>query len=207
MGHLRRVYQHIFDAENNVNDSFVATLIAHTIVPGRVIDVFGMRFTPIRLLHGKLPIVGFRIEATKQVQRRKHNPQPITGSALLGSLPKPTADLSASSTDADQSPRSRPNPGQESDSSPFPLAYCTDVSAIPPESWSALHGVRTLVLDALRYRKHPTHMTIEEAVNVADRIGAAQTWFVHMSHDLPHAETDEALPAGMRLAYDGLVLE
>ena len=89
---------------------------------------------------------------------------------------------------------------------PFPLAYCTDVSAIPPESWSSFEGVRTLVLDALRHRKHPTHMTINEAVNAADRIGARDTWFVHMSHDLGHAETDEALPEGMRLAYDGLVL-
>ena len=93
------------------------------------------------------------------------------------------------------------------DDSPFPLAYCTDVSAIPPESWRHFRDLNTLVLDALRVRKHPTHFTIDEAVNVADRVAARQTYFVHMAHDLAHAETDAGLPEGMHLAYDGLVLE
>ena len=90
--------------------------------------------------------------------------------------------------------------------SPFPLAYCTDVSAVPPESWRLFEGVNTLVLDALRHRHHPTHLTLEQAVNIADRIGAGRTYFVHMAHDLPHEETNASLPVGMRLAHDGLVL-
>src|SRR5262249_46144686 len=73
---------------------------------------------------------------------------------------------------------------------PLPLAYCTDVSGIPPESWRLLKGVQTLVLDALRHRKHPTHFTLGEAVSVAHEVGAAQTYFVHMAHDLSHEETN-----------------
>jgi len=166
LNHLRRVYQHIFEAAHNVNDSFVASLIAHEISPDKPIDLFGIRFTPIRLLHGRLPVLGFRIEP------QDSGP---TDSAL------------------------RP--------SPFPLAYCTDVSSIPPESWRLLRGVRTLILDALRERHHPTHFTLHQAIGVAERIGADQTRFIHMSHDLQHAATNAALPDGMELAYDGLVLE
>ena len=53
---------------------------------------------------------------------------------------------------------------------------------------------------------HPTHFTVEEAVEAASRIGAERTWFVHMSHEIRHAELDPRLPGGMRLAWDGLRL-
>lgn len=164
IAHLRRVYQHIFERENNVNSSFVATLIVHEIRPAQPLDLFGLRVTPVRLLHGRLPIVGFRLEASGRVART----------------------LAAGS--------------------PFPLAYCTDVSAIPPESWPLLRGLRTLVIDALRRRRHPTHFTVDEALHVADEVGAERTWFTHVAHDLGHAETDGTLPEGVRLAYDGLTL-
>lgn len=88
----------------------------------------------------------------------------------------------------------------------FPLAYCTDVSAVPPASWGKLRGLRTLVLDALRHRHHPTHLTLEQAVHIASEVGAASTYFVHMAHDLPHEATQALLPPGMFLAYDGLIL-
>lgn len=160
---LRRVYQHVFDPAKNVNDSFVASVIAWTLSASlEPIELFGLQITPIRLLHGRLPVVGYRVE-------------PAQGSSLVAPW--------------------------------MPLAYCTDVSAIPPESWPRLAGVKTLVLDALRQRHHPTHLTLDQAVNIAGQIGARQTWFIHMAHDLMHAETNEALPDGMALAYDGLVLE
>lgn len=89
----------------------------------------------------------------------------------------------------------------------LPLAYCTDVSAIPPDTWPKLRGLRTLILDMLRYRKHPTHFTVDEAIEAATTIGADRTWFVHMTHDILHADLDEKLPESMALAYDGLVLE
>ena len=87
------------------------------------------------------------------------------------------------------------------------FAYLTDCSAIPDASWPLLTGVRTLVLDALRDRPHPTHFTVAEAVDTAQRIGAERTYFTHICHDLPHAETCARLPRGIELAYDGQVLE
>jgi phosphoribosyl 1,2-cyclic phosphate phosphodiesterase len=161
MDHLRRVYEHIFDQERNINKSFVATLIPFTIDPEKPFELFGLRFTPIRLLHGRLPILGFRIERAMNV------------------------------------------PGQDDI---LPLAYCTDVSAIPPESWSKFRGTRTLILDALRKRHHPTHFTLDQATSAAAEIGAEHTYFVHMTHELLHAQTNAELPAGMELAHDGLRL-
>ncbi|MGE0451404.1 MAG: MBL fold metallo-hydrolase [Vicinamibacterales bacterium] len=87
------------------------------------------------------------------------------------------------------------------------FAYLTDCNAIPDGSWPLLAGVRTLVLDALRERPHPTHFSLSEALRAAERIGAARTYFTHVCHDLPHAETCARLPAGVELAYDGLVLD
>jgi phosphoribosyl 1,2-cyclic phosphate phosphodiesterase len=160
---LKRVYQHIFDSDKNINQSFVATLIAFPIEPARPIDLHGLRFTPLRAMHGRLPVVGFRIE-----------PAPAHPSPLTASL--------------------------------FPLIYLTDVSAIPNETWPLLEGCRTLVLDALRHRHHPTHLTLSQAIGIAQNVAAERTYFVHMTHDLGHAKTQAELPEGMQLAWDGLVL-
>jgi phosphoribosyl 1,2-cyclic phosphate phosphodiesterase len=86
------------------------------------------------------------------------------------------------------------------------FAYLTDCSEIPAASWPALEGVRTLVLDALRDRPHPTHFTVAEALAVVARIAPERTYFTHVCHDLPHEATCARLPAGVQLAYDGLVL-
>jgi len=160
---LQRVYQHVFDAARNVNESFVATVLPAALEPARPIDLFGMRFTPLRLMHGRLPILGFRIE-----------PAPNAG--------LPTADWA-------------------------PLAYCTDVSTIPPETWPHLEGLNTLVLDALRWRHHPTHMNIDQAVEAAQQAGAKQTYFVHIAHQVRHADAEARLPERIALAHDGLILE
>ena len=84
------------------------------------------------------------------------------------------------------------------------LAYCTDVSAIPKSSMPLLEGLDVLVLDALQHKKHPTHFTLAEAVRAAKRVGARQTFFTHIAHQLPHQATNATLPPNMRLAYDGL---
>lgn len=86
------------------------------------------------------------------------------------------------------------------------FAYLTDCSAIPDASWPLLEGVEVLILDALRYRKHPTHFTVEEALAVVARLSPIQTYFTHICHDLPHAATCAALPDGVELAYDGLIV-
>lgn len=84
------------------------------------------------------------------------------------------------------------------------VAYCTDTNRIPDESWPLLEGLDVLILDALRVRPHPTHFSLDEAVEAARRIGARRTLFTHMSHDLEHAATNAAMPPGMELAHDGM---
>lgn len=88
------------------------------------------------------------------------------------------------------------------------FAYITDTNGIPESSMRLLEGVEVLALDGLRPAPpHPTHFTIDEAVEVAARIGARQTWLIHLTHDVDHEPFDATLPDGVRLAYDGLRLE
>ena len=87
------------------------------------------------------------------------------------------------------------------------FAYLTDCNKIPDESFDLNDGVDILVLDALRDEPHDTHFTLGEAVAMAQKIGAQQTYFTHMTHDLPHAKTNARLPDGVELAYDGLVFD
>jgi phosphoribosyl 1,2-cyclic phosphate phosphodiesterase len=110
-------------------------------------DLLGITIRPIRLMHGKLPVLGFRFND---------------------------------------------------------VAFCTDVSAIPEESWPLLEGLDVLVLDALRDKPHPTHFSLSEAVDVAVRVRPRQTYLTHISHQLDYAETNARLPPGIELAYDGL---
>jgi phosphoribosyl 1,2-cyclic phosphate phosphodiesterase len=86
------------------------------------------------------------------------------------------------------------------------FAYLTDCNVIPDRSWPLLHNLEIVVLDALRVRPHPTHFSLDEAVEAARRIAAQRTYFTHMCHDLGHEETCARLPQGMSLAYDGLVV-
>ena len=86
------------------------------------------------------------------------------------------------------------------------FAYLTDCNRIPDESFPLLDGVRTVVIDALRHRPHSTHFSVGEAIEASKRIGAERAYFTHICHDLPHAATCARLPAGVELAYDGLVI-
>jgi phosphoribosyl 1,2-cyclic phosphate phosphodiesterase len=86
------------------------------------------------------------------------------------------------------------------------FAYLTDCSAIPDASWALLEDLDVVVLDALRIRPHPTHFSLDEAIDAAHIIGARQTYFTHMCHDLKHADTCARLPSGITLAHDGLRL-
>lgn len=112
-------------------------------------EVAGLRLQPLTVMHGRTPVLGFRVGG---------------------------------------------------------FAYLTDCNAIPEPTLAALGGLEVLVLDALRHKTHPTHFTVAEAVAAAARIGARQTYLTHMCHDLGHAATCAALPAGVTLAYDGLRL-
>ncbi|MEM1211642.1 MAG: MBL fold metallo-hydrolase [Planctomycetota bacterium] len=157
---LSDMLPYIFQAKRGPNKkTFIANLIAHELHAGEGFDWFGSRWTPVRLMHGRLPILGFRVDFGG-----------VSGGASGGAS----------------------------------LAYCTDVSTVPPESWRLLEGLDVLIIDGLRHRHHPTHMTVERACEVAEQLGAKQTYLTHIAHDLMHAEVDAALPDGVNLAYDGL---
>jgi phosphoribosyl 1,2-cyclic phosphate phosphodiesterase len=147
---MRQTFAYIFDSHKNVNSSFVATLITHPMKPGHPTRIGGRDWVPVRLLHGKLPIVGFRVGN---------------------------------------------------------FAYCTDCSAIAPEAWPLLRGLDVLVIDALRYRHHPTHMTVDQALDVVDRLKPRRTFFTHIAHEVRHADLEAKLPEHVYLGYDGLTIE
>ena len=84
------------------------------------------------------------------------------------------------------------------------LAYCTDVNKIPKESMKRLEGVEILILDALRFRPHPAHFCVDEALEVIDRLQPAKAYLTHISHDIEHEATSKTLPPNVELAYDGL---
>ena len=86
-------------------------------------------------------------------------------------------------------------------------AYLTDFSSIPDETIAQLEGLDVLILDALRHNPHPTHSTLANSIEIAERLKPKQTLFTHMSHDLPHEATNASLPENVRLSYDGLKLE
>jgi phosphoribosyl 1,2-cyclic phosphate phosphodiesterase len=87
------------------------------------------------------------------------------------------------------------------------LAYITDASGLPPQTVDAVRGVEVLALNALRHEPHPLHLSLEEAVETARRIGAGRTYLIHLGHELGHEATSSLLPPGIELAHDGLIVE
>jgi phosphoribosyl 1,2-cyclic phosphate phosphodiesterase len=144
---LRRIFAYIFDQPEQRGGGLPQISLFHI---GGPFTLGPLEIVPVRVMHGRLPVLGFRIGS---------------------------------------------------------FAYLTDCNAIPDESWPLLDGVRTIILDALRHRPHSTHFSVKEAVDVVARLGAERAYFTHICHDLPHAATCAQLPAGVELAYDGLVLE
>jgi phosphoribosyl 1,2-cyclic phosphate phosphodiesterase len=116
---------------------------------GGPFEIGGLRWTPIPLFHGDLPILGFRVGS---------------------------------------------------------LAYCTDVSRIPDESWDLLKNLDVLVLDGLQFRPHPTHFSVPQAVEAAARIGARMTYLTHIAHGVHHERDSKRLPSTVAFGYDGLRL-
>lgn len=118
------------------------------IEPGQRFSINHTEILPLRVMHGRLPILGYRI-------------------------------------------------GQ--------LGYITDMLTMPEESFEQLAGIDVLIVNALRIAPHPTHQNLEEALAVARRIQAKETYFIHMSHDMGlHAEVERKLPDNIHLAFDGM---
>ena len=77
------------------------------------------------------------------------------------------------------------------------MAYCTDVSEIPEASWRLLDGVRVLIIDALRYKSHPAHMGLNDALEVIERVSPERAYLTHMSHEFDY-ERPPGVAAGWR---------
>jgi phosphoribosyl 1,2-cyclic phosphate phosphodiesterase len=83
-------------------------------------------------------------------------------------------------------------------------AYLTDHSDIPESSMEQLRGLDVLFLDALRYKPHPTHSTVDRSVKTVEKLAPRRAFFTHICHDLGHERAESLLPPHIRLAYDGL---
>lgn len=129
----------------------VPSVNLHTISPDDRITIGTNTITPIRVYHGKLPILAFRIGN---------------------------------------------------------LAYITDCTNIPDTEWKKLEGIDTLIIDALRWHSHPTHWSVDEAMEAVKRINPRHTYFTHMSHEIGlHAQTNKKLAPNVELAFDGLKIK
>ncbi len=88
------------------------------------------------------------------------------------------------------------------------IAYCTDMNYIPEEEFDKLKGLEHFIINCVKYGKHISHYSLEEAIAVAQRVGARHSWLTHLSHQLPsYNELAAQLPEGILPAYDGLILE
>lgn len=126
------------------------TLHLHQVEPFHTFRLHSIDITPIRVMHARLPILGYRLNN---------------------------------------------------------CAYITDMKSMPDEAYQHLSGLDVLIINALRHASHPSHITVEEACVVAQKIGARHTYFTHCSHDIGlHQKIEQALPHNIHLAYDGLVV-
>ena len=86
------------------------------------------------------------------------------------------------------------------------LGYVPDCKEMPEETINRFKGVDVMILDGLRHRSHPTHLTVESALGLLSRIGPKRAYLTHICHDLDHEETQESLPSSIYVACDGLTL-
>ena len=147
MSAIQRCFAYIFAARQV--ETNIPQLEARTI-DGQPIELFGLEFAPVPILHGKQTILGFRFGAA---------------------------------------------------------AYLTDHSDIPESSLEQLMGLDVLFLDALRYKPHPTHSTVDRSIKTVRELAPRRAWFTHISHDLRHERAESLLPQGVHLAYDGLEID
>jgi phosphoribosyl 1,2-cyclic phosphate phosphodiesterase len=87
------------------------------------------------------------------------------------------------------------------------FAYATDLSEIPTPTLEGLRDLEVLVLDCLRVKPHPTHLTLESALRYVEQLKPRRTYLTHIAHDIKHARDAKLLPAGVEWAYDGLEIE
>lgn len=144
---IRTEFDYVF---NNQTYPGVPQLRLHTIENDTPFSINGLQFIPVRVLHYRMEVLGFRIGD---------------------------------------------------------FTYITDANYIAPEEIMKMKGSKAFVLNALRHETHISHYTLAEAIEVANEVGAANSYFTHISHQLGlHADVQQTLPPGMHLAYDGLTI-
>jgi phosphoribosyl 1,2-cyclic phosphate phosphodiesterase len=87
------------------------------------------------------------------------------------------------------------------------FAFVTDCNFIPPESMERMRGLDLLIIDALRYNPHPTHLHIDQALTYIAELKPRRALLTHISHDIKHREASRYLPDGIELAFDGLQID
>ena len=87
------------------------------------------------------------------------------------------------------------------------FAFITDCDEITPDALAILRDLDVLIIDALRYRPHPTHLHVDKALGYIDELKPGRSYLTHMSHDIKHEEGNARLPEGVELAFDGLEIE
>lgn len=145
---LQRSFGYIFDTHYEYPGKPRLTL--HEITT-EALKVGGLLVQPIRVMHGTLPILGFRFGD---------------------------------------------------------IAYLSDVKSIPEPELEKLTGLKYLCVSALHHRPHHSHMNLEEALELIERLKPANTYLTHISHHMGlHRDIDKSLPEGVNLGYDGLLIE
>jgi phosphoribosyl 1,2-cyclic phosphate phosphodiesterase len=84
------------------------------------------------------------------------------------------------------------------------MAYLTDCSTIPPSSVKKLNGVELLIIDALRYKPHPAHLSVDQAIDFIGEIKPKIAVFTHMGHELDYDKLSKELPENIEPGYDGM---
>lgn len=89
------------------------------------------------------------------------------------------------------------------------MAYITDMKSMTDDNIALLHGVKTLVVNALRFKKeHHSHQLVNDAIDFSRKVGASKTYFIHLTHDIgTHDWANSQLPQGFEFAYDGKVID
>ncbi|HEY4988225.1 MAG TPA: MBL fold metallo-hydrolase, partial [Opitutaceae bacterium] len=87
------------------------------------------------------------------------------------------------------------------------FAYYTDCKRLTPEALDLARGADAVIIDGLRPLPHPSHMSIDEAVEAGRGLGAKRVWLTHLTHLTDHASVEAALPSGTGLAHDGLRIQ
>jgi len=146
---IKKLFSYVFNPDPDYIGGGIPRLALHEIDESQDIIINGFTITPFPMLHGRLPVTGFRIGD---------------------------------------------------------CAYATDVKQIPESSLDKLTGLKTLLLDGLRMEEHPAHLTIPEAISLAQKIKAEKTYLIHMTHTVDFEVVSRDLPEGIELAYDGLVV-